>query len=78
MCQFGGAISGSEPYLSGPYTLQECIDLVREKHPGANGFSRDEPCHSTELKCNCYAQIGLTGWGTSNYYHTCMFGDKGK
>ena len=67
--------------MAGPYTLQECIDVVRNNYPGAEAFSRPEPCHSTVgEKCACMAQIGIAGvnWNPSNGYHSCVFGDKRK
>ena len=60
------------------YTVQQCIDYIRLKYSGANGFTMNYPCEHPK-KCNCYATFGMTGWNHHHqHFKTCRFSDKGK
>ena len=61
------------------YETQQCIDEIRLKYPGANGFTMNYPCPKN-VKCNCYAIIGDDWKINSHHDHfkTCRFLDKGK
>ena len=69
-CQTGDGIGGSEIKLDGLYTIQECIQAVKQQYRLANGATSDNPCNN---KCLCYAEFGMTSWNGNGGYHSCMW-----
>ena len=77
-CEVGTAVGGTEKMLRFKYTVQQCIDYIRLKYSGANGFTMNYPCEHPK-KCNCYARFGMTGWNHHHqHFKSCKFSDKGK
>ena len=73
VCKIGdGRGSGNSEKLIGvSYTIQECIDTVKQQHPTANGVAMSNPCPN---KCACYAEFKMQSWYGSNY-QSCLFDD---
>ena len=46
---------------------EDCIDLVKQKEPDANGAMFD--------RINCYANFGMVGTDSTKNYRTCSFPD---
>ena len=58
MCNIGDGY-GSESSnigLWGYYTIQECINAVKEQHPTANGAAMSKTCPN---KCSCWAEFKM-------------------
>ena len=71
-CKIGDGIGESETKLEGSYTIQECIDVVQQTYPNANGVTTSNPCKSEE--CKCYAEFGMTHWNEDKkQWQSCMF-----
>ena len=73
VCKIGdGKGSGNSEKLIGvSYTIQECIDTVKQQHPTANGATMSNPCPN---KCACYAEFKMQSWSGSEY-QSCLFDD---
>ena len=72
ICKIGDGVGPSESKLEGSYTIQECINAVKESYPNANGATISSPCK--EGTCKCYAEFGMTGWNFERTdYQSCMF-----
>ena len=74
VCKVGDGIGGNEIQLSGTYTIQECIEAVKEQHPTANGATMDANCPN---KCRCWAEFGMTTWSGTTY-QSCKFFEDGE
>ena len=77
VCKIGDGVGGSdssENQMSGTYTIQECINAVKEQHPTANGASMKNPCPN---KCACWAEFKMQKWdGYYSDYQSCLFSGK--
>ena len=74
VCKVGDGKGGNETQLSGNYTIKECIAVVQEKHPTANGATMDANCPN---KCKCWAEFGMKTW-TGIIYQSCKFIKEGE
>ena len=68
----GEGSDNSEIQMSGTYTIQECINAVKEQHPTANGATMSKTCPN---KCNCWAEFKMQEWVGSGY-QSCLFSGK--
>ena len=69
----GSGPDSSEIRMSGTYTIQECINSVKEQHPTANGATMSKICPN---KCNCWAEFKMQTWSTDTGYQSCLFSGK--
>ena len=74
VCKVGDGKGGNETQLSGNYTIKECIAVVQEKHPTANGATMDANCPN---KCKCWAEFGMKTW-IGITYQSCKFIKEGE
>ena len=71
-CKIGdgkGGSDSSEIRMSGNYTIQECINAVKEQHPTANGATMSKTCPN---KCSCWAEFEMQIWVGSEH-QSCLF-----
>ena len=71
MCNFvnGDGIGGTETYLGQTNTRDECVTLVIQTQPDANGVTYSIGGTS------CYAEFGVTGIAGSTSWQTCRLGN---
>ena len=73
-CPLGDGVGGYETHIVGSFTVEGCINAVKEQYPSANGATMEAECPNS---CSCWAEFGMTGWsGTS--YQSCMFNSEGE
>ena len=69
-CQTGDGVGRSEMKLDKLYTIEECLEAVKQLHPLANGATWKNPCNN---KCLCYAEFGMTNWDENGGYKSCTW-----
>jgi len=63
--QQGDGIGGTETYIGYASSAANCIQLVKEQAPSANGATYGDE--------NCYAEFGMNGAAAFPSYTTCQF-----
>ena len=72
-CDFvtGDGVGGSETNIGQALTAAECVMMVQDLAPTANGATYSNIGAST----SCYAEYGMTGPNSNGSWQTCMFPD---
>ena len=73
VCKIGDGKGSSEKLIGGSYTIQECIEIVKEQHPTANGVTTNDPCPGEG--CGCWAEFKMQSWSELGGYQSCLFKD---
>lgn len=68
-CEFepGDGIGGTETHIGDAQTAQECMQMVHQEQPGANGAT-----YSNTGGTACYAEFGMTGNNGNPSWQTCL------
>ena len=66
----GDGIGGTEKKLGATATREECISMVKNREPTANGAT-----FGGYGEGNCFAEFGMTGSNSNPIYQTCLFGN---
>ena len=64
----GDGIGGSETGIGDANSAQECVQMVRQMQPDANGAT-----YSNTGGTGCYAEFGMTGNNGDGNWQTCLF-----
>lgn len=60
---------GTEEGVGNANSESECVSMIRQMRPAANGATYSAPGQGT----NCYAEFGMTGGNGNAAWQTCMF-----
>ena len=63
-------VGGTEEYLGEVASYQECVDMVRNQRPDANGVTV-----TTGGVGSCYAEFGMTGNNDSGSWESAFLAD---